>query len=325
MSRISEDIKNKNFSKVYLLYGNEAYLREKYRMALVKAAAAPSDTLNCATFQGEDTDIREIISLAYTLPFMAERRVIAVKNSGFFKNACDELFDYLKAPSEDTVLIFEEESVDKRSRNFKAAASAGAAVEAKAPSEQELKGWIANVLARGGKKVTVSTAELIISRVGTDMAMLESELEKLISYTGAVDVVSAQDVRDICVKNPSNSVFRMIDAMAMKKRNTAVAIYYDMLAQKENPYGILALIERHFRILLTVSELSEKKESQQVIASKAEIPPFTVSKYLAQAGKYGKEKIKAVLGDCAGADCDSKLGKISDSLAVELIIIKYSV
>lgn len=325
MSQISDDIKNKSFKDIYLLYGDEAYLRESYRRALVNALTVPSDTLNYASFSGDSVTAQEIVSLASTLPFMAEKRVVVVRDCGFFKNTCDELGEYLKSPSHDTVLIFDESSVDKRNKNYKAASAAGAVIEAKAPNEMELKRWIAAFLARSGKKIRENTAELLISRAGTDMSMLDSELKKLISYTGDRTAVTDADILAVCVRNPSNTVFQMIDAMALKKKNEAVAIYYDMLAEKENPYGILSLIERHFRILLMVTELSEKKEPQQVIASKAGIPPFTVSKYMAQTRKYTKGKIIGLLEDCAAGDAASKLGRISDSLAVELIIIKYSV
>ena len=97
MSQITDDIKSGQFRDVYLLYGEEAYLREYNRKALVSALSSPSDTLNRASFSGDDLDVKQILSLAQTLPFMAEKRVITVKNSGFFENACDELYDYLKS------------------------------------------------------------------------------------------------------------------------------------------------------------------------------------------------------------------------------------
>lgn len=325
MSQISDDIKNKSYKDIYLLYGDEAYLRESYRRALVNALTVPSDTLNYARFSGDAVTAQEVVSLAATLPFMAEKRVVVVKDSGFFKNSCDELSEYLKAPSHDTVLIFDESAVDRRNKNYKEAAAAGGAIEAKPPTEAELKRWIAAFLAKSGKKIRESTVELMIQRIGTDMSTLDSELKKLISYSGNTEVITDDHVRAVCVKNPSNTVFQMIDAMASKRKNEAVGIYYEMLSEKENPYGILSLIERHFRILLMVTELNEKKEPPQSIASKAGIPPFTVSKYLNQARKYSKTKIIAVLNDCASSDAASKMGKIADSLAVELIIIKYSV
>ena len=55
-----------------------------------------------------------VIDLAETLPFFAERRVILIENSGFFKSACDELAEYLTQPATTTFFLFVEEEVDKR-------------------------------------------------------------------------------------------------------------------------------------------------------------------------------------------------------------------
>ena len=38
-----------------------------------------------------------MIDLCETMPFFAEIRVILVENSGFFKNKCEELADYMKS------------------------------------------------------------------------------------------------------------------------------------------------------------------------------------------------------------------------------------
>ena len=46
MKTIREDIKGGNFKKVYLLYGEEAYLRNQYRDLLIRALVPEGDTMN---------------------------------------------------------------------------------------------------------------------------------------------------------------------------------------------------------------------------------------------------------------------------------------
>ena len=116
MSSVSEDIKNNTIRPVYLIYGDEAYLRDNYRNALIKALVAPGDNLNYNFFSGNRTDPDEVLSLADTLPFMAERRVIQVMDSGFFKKTDERIADYIANPSAETVLIFVESEVDKKTK-----------------------------------------------------------------------------------------------------------------------------------------------------------------------------------------------------------------
>ncbi|MBQ7463708.1 MAG: DNA polymerase III subunit delta [Lachnospiraceae bacterium] len=325
MADITADIKSGEYKSVYLIYGEERYLRENYAEKLLKALVSPGDNLNFSRFEGDGADIGEILSLAGTLPFMAEKRVVFVRDSGFFHKACDELFDYLENPSEDTVLIFDEEKTDKRSRNFKAVTKLKGDVQAVPMTGEKLKKWVAAYFSKKfDKKIRETTVELLLSRVGTDMSVLSSEISKIAGFAGDREIIEDFDVTAMTKRSPSGSVFEMIEAMTLKKQKEAVSIYYEMLEAKENPYGILSLIERNFRIIYIVKELTEKKESKQRIAEAAGIRDFLVPKYQRQAAKYSRTKIRQILDECAGSDADSKSGKIKDTLAVELLIIKFS-
>ena len=95
MKNLQEDIKNQDFKKVYLLYGEEKYLLQQYRNKLEKALVPEGDTMNFSLFQGKKTEPREVIELAETMPFFADRRVIFLEDTGFFKNQCQELPEYM--------------------------------------------------------------------------------------------------------------------------------------------------------------------------------------------------------------------------------------
>ena len=89
MKTLQEHIKNHSFAPVYLLTGSEAYLRNQYKNRLRDAMISSDDTMNYTAFEGKNIDPAEVISLAETLPFFAERRVILIENSGWFKSAND--------------------------------------------------------------------------------------------------------------------------------------------------------------------------------------------------------------------------------------------
>ena len=95
MKNLQEDIQKQNFKKVYLLYGEEKYLLQQYKDRLQKALVPEDDTMNFSLFQGKKTEPKEVIELADTLPFFADRRVIFLEDTGFFKNQCQDLPEYL--------------------------------------------------------------------------------------------------------------------------------------------------------------------------------------------------------------------------------------
>lgn len=324
MKTIDNDIKMGQLKNVYLLYGTEDYLKRQYRDKLKHALVEPDDTMNFSAYEGKDINPKELIDLSETLPFFKEKRMILVENSGFFKNSCDDLAEYMSQVPESTCFVFVEEEVDKRSKLFKAASRAGSAVEFETPKEDMLIRWILGRIQREGKKITQSVMQLFLSKTGSDMENIDKELEKLICYTLDKTEISAADVEAICTGQTENKIFEMIDAISARNQKKALDLYYDLLALKEAPMRILFLIARQFQNLLLIKSMSAKGYPAVSIAKTAGMPSFAVQKNLRQAGAFKINQLKEAIEDCGQAKEDVKTGRMADQLAVELLIVKYS-
>lgn len=324
MKTIDNDIKMGQLKNVYLLYGTEGYLKRQYRDKLKHALVEPDDTMNFSAYEGKDINPKELIDLSETLPFFKEKRMILVENSGFFKNSCDDLAEYMSQVPESTCFVFVEEEVDKRSKLFKAASRAGSAVEFETPKEDMLIRWILGRIQREGKKITQSVMQLFLSKTGSDMENIDKELEKLICYTLDKTEIAAADVEAICTGQTENKIFEMIDAISAKNQKKALDLYYDLLALKEAPMRILFLIARQFQNLLLIKSMSAKGYPAVSIAKTAGMPSFAVQKNLRQAGAFKINQLKEAIEDCGQAEEDVKTGRMADQLAVELLIVKYS-
>lgn len=324
MKTIDNDIKMGQLKNVYLLYGTEDYLKRQYRDKLKHALVEPDDTMNFSAYEGKDINPKELIDLSETLPFFKEKRMILVENSGFFKNSCDDLAEYMSQVPESTCFVFVEEEVDKRSKLFKAASRAGSAVEFETPKEDMLIRWILGRIQREGKKITQSVMQLFLSKTGSDMENIDKELEKLICYTLDKTEIAVADVEAICTGQTENKIFEMIDAISAKNQKKALDLYYDLLALKEAPMRILFLIARQFQNLLLIKSMSAKGYPAVSIAKTAGMPSFAVQKNLRQAGAFKINQLKEAIEDCGQAEEDVKTGRMADQLAVELLIVKYS-
>lgn len=321
MQRINDDIKQQNFKQIYLLYGEERYLRRQYTNRLKQAMCNPDDSMNNHYYEGKDISVGEIIDLAETLPFLAERRVIFISNSGLFKSGGEQMAEYLNAPNETTSFVFTESEADKRSKLFKTVQSKGCVVEFEVQNEHTLMRWIAGLLKNEGKRITENTVQLLLSKTGTDMENIQMELEKLISYCMDKDVITNEDVEAICTTRISNHIFDMINAIADKQTKTALELYYDLLALKEPPMRILFLIARQCNILLQVKEMKNKGYDNKAIASAVGVPPFAAGKYVAQAGRFKSSQLKEAVKQCVEAEEAVKTGRMNDMMSVELLIV----
>lgn len=321
MKQINEDIKQGNFKHTYLLYGEERYLRRQYRERLQKALCNDGDTMNTHFFTGKDISVGELIDLAETLPFLAERRVIFVSDSGLFKHGGEKMAEYLAEPNETTFFVFTESEVDKRSKLYKAVSSKGHAAEFSVQDESILKRWITGVLARDEKKISENTIQLLITRTGTDMENIQSELEKLVCYCMNRDVITNEDVEAVCATRVSNHIFDMINAIADRQQRHALELYYDLLALKEPPMRILFLIARQCNMLLQTKELKSRGYDNRTIGSKIGVPPFIAGKYLNQASRFKTSALRNAVKQCVEAEEAVKSGQMNDRMSVEILIL----
>ncbi len=326
MERIDEDIRSGNFCRAYLLYGEETYLIRQYKNKLIEALRAPGDVMNAAFYEGKNIDPAEVIDLAETLPFFAERRLIVIEDSGMFKNACEEMAAYMKRIAETTCFLFVEKEVDGRSKMYKAVRSAGRAVEFKRLQEKKLEQWVLKCMKREKKAIARPVVQLLLEKTGNDMENIASELEKLFCYTMGREEIREEDVEAVCVQQTTGKVFAMVDCIAEKKQRQALGLYYDLLALREPPGRILYLIARQFHLLLLVKELASQGYGDRDIAEKAGLKgrEFVVRKNLAQARRFTASQLREAVEGCVQMEEDVKTGKLMDKMAVELLIVKYS-
>lgn len=325
MKTIINDIKSGNFKNAYLLYGDEIYLKLQYKDKLLKALNPDEDTMNFAMFEGKDIDTREIISLAETMPFFADYRLILIQDSGFFKSANDDICDYFKnAPTETTRFIFVEKDVDKRNRLYKIIKEYGQAVEFGEQDERTLLSWIARVLKDNNLNITMNNANYFLAKTGNDMSNIRGEIDKLVCYVAGRDEITREDIDTIVTTRAVNHVFDMMDAIALKQQSKALNMYYELLSLKEQPLGILALLVRHFNKLLQARDLRERGYGNNDIADKISINKYYIGKYIDQASRFKKDVLISALEDCAETEDKVKKGLLNDKMAIEILICKYS-
>lgn len=330
MLNIKKDIKEHKLKGCYLLYGSESYLVKTYEENLKKAAlGGGDDIMNSDTFDDRKLMAKTVIDSAETLPFLAEKRVVIVRDSGFFKQGkkdeTEAIAEYISNIPETTVIVFSESEVDKRNAAYKAAAKYGYAAEFKTPSEKELIAWVIREMKKRGVSIDGKNAAYLIRTVNADMTGAAAEMDKLAAYAGEKGSVDIKAIDEVCVKNPELKIFDMVGAMGAKNAPKAIDIYNNMLLYNESPIGILAMITRQFRLMYECALMLDKGENITSIAAKLGIRDYMARDFCRQSGNFSISRLRQALNACLEADVGIKSGRIKDSLAVELILMEYSV
>ncbi len=324
MKRILEDIRTKSFAQIYVLYGKEDYLRKQYRDRLVEALLDGGDSMNYTCARGKDYDLAGLIDLAETLPFLAERRIIVLEDTGILKSGGEELARYLEEPCPTTVWVLVESECDKRSKLFKAADKFGRCVEFAAQDEATLKKWVLGLIKKEKKQISANTLNQLLERTGGDMTVIRLELEKIFCYTMDQDCITLEDVEAVCPPRITGRIFDMVDAIGARDRAKALDLYNDLQFLREPPTRILYLIGRHFNLLLQTKELRARGLDGRAMATQLGVPGFAVSKYVRQAGAYSTDQLKKALLGCIEADEAIKKGRITDKFSVEMLIMELT-
>ena len=338
MGRINEDLKNGNLKNVYLLYGEESYLRNFYKNKLVSAMVSPEDNLNYSYFEGAGISMEEVAGLAVTMPFLADRRVIVLENTGWFGKGSDDeegsegekknqggasskIADVIGNLSEEVCMIFSESKIDKRSKTYKLIDKNGVAEEFARQSPQMLKNFLLRIITSEGKKIRCDTMDYFLSELGDDMYFLELEISKVIAYCMEREEITVKDIDEVCTHRVSNKIFDMINAIIQKKQKVALELYYDLLVLRESPFYILAMLSKQFYFFYQVAEQKERGKAAKVISDTLGENEWRVKKTLEALRNCDSDKIRKCLEACARADEDIKSGRVNDLLSVELLLI----
>lgn len=329
MNVLDNAIKNRDFKNIYLIFGEEKYLKNLYEKKMTDTLVPVElKAMNFDILEGKTTDVSKIQDIADTMPFMNDYRLLIIKNSQLFyegrKLETEKLIKYLENIPKTTVIIFFEDNVDKRLKIFKEIKKIGDICEFSNLNESELCKYIFDFLEKNNKKIDNETAIFFIRNIGTSLEIINNELEKLINYKSS-EKITKDDINEICTKSIETKIFELIDAMGNKNSEIAIEIYKNLLLNKTSPFLILAMISRQFRILLQVKYLYKKNESILGIAKALQLREFIIKDALKQGRNFTIKILLEAINECLEIDNKIKTGILQDEMAIELLIIKYSI
>lgn len=317
-------IKRGVLSPVYLFYGEEDYVQEKALKALKEGLLPPGlEAFNLDEEDGESLSPAAIVNLASTHPVMADKRVVIIKNPSFFKvkkkssnddsqdNSSSEeiLLNYLKDPLQSTCLVFVVRgNADSRKKIFKAIKQAGQVLEFQPLRSHDLNDWIDNKLKQKHKNIEKEALEYLILSVGSNLRLLELELEKIYTFLGDEKSITYGVVKQLVAKTTQASIFELIDSVSEKKAEKALILLKEMIAQGEQPMLILFMLAKQFRTMLWGKSLVEQGYTDKQAAPIMQVHPFVASKSIRQCARYSFDSLEKAMIKIQEADVAMKRG-----------------
>jgi DNA polymerase III subunit delta len=332
----------------YVLAGDEVFLLDRCRAAVVKAFVPPDLKDFCLSdLDLAATSIFEVLDRAQTPSLMAPFQVIFVRNvrtlysRGAKKEEFAALDRYFSSPNPQALLIFVADflriptdarrmEMDDKNRYERLKETLGehcGMVELARVSDEDAMRWILATAQEADVRVDPDAARELVDALGADMMLISSELEKLLLYTSGRGRITLGDVETMVLAAKQRSLYELTDAISSRNRARALALLQGLLnssdAGEDSAIGHLYMLARTFRQMLVILEknVRDSRAIWQALWQGFRMPPFAAEDLIRQARRYkSRRELTRALRLIARADLELRSSPPDKRLILERLV-----
>jgi len=318
-------LKQHTISPLYLFYGEEEFLIQEALDLIIDAVVEPgARDFNFNVLYCRDTSASAIVSLAQTLPFMSERRLVIAKEVDALKAAdLEELVPYLNDPAPSTCLVlvanvgrYEKKSV------ISAVESHGGAIRFYPLLDREIVGWIESRARSLGLAIQHDASQYLWQTIGNDLQKIKNELEKVKIHLQDRKTITFDDVKTIVGDFREYSSFDLAAALGQKNTEKALLILSRLLQEGEAPVGLLGSVAWNFRRLLQAKAMEAAGISADEIMKKQRVIFHQARLFKEQMRRYTIDELRETFTVMLAADRALKSSGLNGRLVLERMIFK---
>lgn len=309
---------------MYLLYGLEEFLINK-EIDKIKKNNNIED-IDIVRYDLENTKLENIIEDASSISLFGNKKLIIVDNSYIFTGTTnkklieqntDVLTNYLNNPS-DNIIIFKiiKEKLDERKKIVKLFKEKGIVKDFNKTTN--INKYVIDMF--DNYKIDNSTVNLLIDRVGSNLEILNQEIEKIKNYKDDDLFINKDDIINLTSKNIDTDFFTLIENIVSKNKEKALESYFEIIKEEE-PIKIIVVLSNKFRLIYQAKNLYKKGYSEKDISSMLDAHPYVIKKCLETGRFYSDNTLLECLLKLANLDIDIKNGKIDKNIGLELFIM----
>ncbi len=323
-TQIEKDFEAQSFKPLYFFCGDEPYLiSQAVNYLKVCALHDGAADFNYSSYYASDADVSQVRDEVETLPMMASRRVVILREvQDLTDKEWTALEPLIETPVDSTVFILVGGKIDKRKKFFKRLQEQSVYVEFKKPYENQIPGWIRHICKGHGLTISDEGIQLVHRLVGNQLTEIESEIVKLKDFIGERTHVDLEDVAQCVSKKREENVFDLTECLGEGDRVQSLVHLVQLLDQGQNEVGIVSLVARHMRILLLIRSGMQQGLNGQKLATFAQVPSYYLQDYVEQARRWTDKKLESCLLLLAETDRALKSSPVSAHIWLENLVIK---
>ncbi len=334
----------------YIFHGADEFSRtqqvHKFRAQLGDSQFAD---LNTSQFDGRKVTLGELQHACDAVPFLAQKRLVIVDGmlarfdprhtkggeEGEGTESEEEanpvlakdLKDYLPRLPETTRLVFvESKTLAKNNPILRHALDDKANAHIKEfaePRERDLPKWIRDRAKEKGGAFEPSAVEELAAHVGTDLRLIDNEIDKLLMYRNG-QAIRAEDVRTLVASVHESDIFALVDALGHREPAAALKLLHAQLDHNAAPMYLMSMIVRQFRLLLQMKDLAARGKTLDATREQLKLHPFVAEKTWKQALNFSLPQLEAIYQCLLDTDVAIKTGRSEPIVALDVLVVELT-
>ncbi|CAN5477098.1 DNA polymerase III subunit delta [soil metagenome] len=315
---LQRDLKNKIYSPIYFLQGEEAYYIDQIAEIIEKEVLGEMEKeFNQTVVYGRECEALSLISTAKRYPMMSNYQVVIVKEAQDMKTLLgkkdekddkDPLLNYVSNPLPSTLLVFccKYKTLDKRTKFYKAIEKHGVVFESKKIYENKVPEWIEKYLAKKDFKIKPRASQLMADHLGNDLSRVANECDKLLINVKKGETIDVHNIETNIGISKEFNIFELQKALG--SRNVLQAnriVNYFKANPKNSPIQVtMANFYLYFSKVLLYHSLPDK--SKLTVAAALKVNPYFVEDYMEAGKNFNLPKVSSILTQLREYDLKSK-------------------
>lgn len=312
---------------IYVIAGKDDSLVSSRCAELLDGLLDPSQRAT-GFFDAEaaSTSASDVLDELRTAPFLTGKRVVRIKSAEDFISRNRPLLEkYFDNPCPTGRLILTVKSWDARTKLAKKLSKAGKLISAVPPSRRELPDRLIRYAKDAyDKKISLTTAILLIELTGDELTRLYSEIDKLALYAGDEKIIAQKHVESLIGHNRLFSAFAVIDAIIAGNAGVAIERLRGMFAaDKSTEYTVVGAFAYHIRKMFNAKVLLDKGLRPREVENKLRIWGDTDA-FFAHLRQTSLKQVGKYLQHLGETDYKIKTGQTQAKVAMEQLVLKLS-
>ncbi|MCP5100018.1 MAG: DNA polymerase III subunit delta [Chloroflexi bacterium] len=314
----------------YIFHGDDTH-SQKETLAKLQGKMGDPGMLDLNTTRFDKSpNMSELLNACNAMPFLAKVRLVIVQD--LFTNKLDKTFEkellaYLPTMPETTRLFFmESKPIRKNHAILKLADSDenGYMKLFSKPEGASLERWIRQQVSGQNGRIAHQATHMLAINVGSDLQILNNEIEKLLLYKGEEEI-TAKDVERLSPYAAEANIFDLVDAIGNRKSKQASLLLQKKFTEGADPFYLFSMFIRQFRLLLQVKECVKSGLRPPDITKALKMHSFVVGKLYQQCQGFSLPQLEHIYGHLLEIDVGVKTGRNEMVTALTLLVAGLTV